>query len=876
MSTPTATTDPWLENEWDAVEDAFDAVYALPEGDREAAVDALPDGPVKRGVLVLFAAEPPPPAPRPRRGHVALPNGTPLGRFVVRRRVGEGGTAVVFAAEDPVLAQKAAVKVLSSEDPDDARRFAREQALLAPLDHEAVPTLLDSGSTPDGRPYFAMELVHGVPITAFARSRSLGTVRRLELFALLCDAVRYVHRRGVVHRDVKPSNVFASEEDGRLRVHLLDFGVAKPLTDSARGPAGGGLTGAGVAPATPAYAAPEQRGGRSTTGTDVFALGLVLYELMTGERPVDVRERRGAPSASVDLGVGRGEAWAIDTVVERAIDPDPGRRYASADDLLRDVRRVLGGRSPAGAGRGWAPAALWFGGRRVGLAAAALAVFTFVVALALTDRRWRSSAEAASAAQDQVVAVATDVVRSQLPAGPEGREFLVGAAEAARDGLRDAPEAEADLALAIADQLAARGACGEAVPLYGRAVLLRSATDPDHPVAVAGYRGQARCAAGPIGTGSASQARRAAEHAEQALALARSRYGPRSAVAAAVAVDLALYLVLAGDPVRAADVLASAEAALAVAGSDPRGEARRFRRVQERAGSSDAAFPDVAGEDGPALTRARAGVVAAVALMARAAYGPAAARARRAVAPLVSSGGAPGMARRTGPWAETVAFGLTTGAEALRRDGELGPALDAAERATSVLALHFGEGDPRTVRARAASAALAAERGADPDAQFYAVVRGAEALGDDGLLGAVLAAQGWAFVEAGRSAEARSALERAVTVGQGAEPRPTSRAYAALADLDRAVGDVAGALDRSERAVELAQALTPSVGLSLGALLTATVARADALLAAGRPSEAVGVLGPVLRAAESAPGGAARPSTIDRARGVLRTATERG
>ena len=889
---PTSPPDSWLPEEWDSASAAFDAVYALPEESRGAAVEALPDGPAKRWVqdLLATADRTGPLVPQARSVRDRLPEGTALGRFVVRRLAGEGGMGAVYAAEDPATEQWAAVKVLTSTAGDALQRFYLEQRLLARFDHEAIPKLLSAGTAPDGRPYFAMEYVEGAPITTFARSRSLGTLRRLELFARLCDAVRYVHRRGVVHRDLKASNVFASEEPGgRLRVHLLDLGVSKVLADTDRGPSwGGGLTGAGIAPLTPAYAAPEQRGtrddtDRATTSTDVFALGLLLYELLTGRHADDADA--DAPSVMTDLGVGWAAARAIDAVVGRAIDPDPDRRYASADDLLDDVQRVLTGRAPAGAGAGLASAALWLAGKRVGLATAAAAVLSVLLAFTLADRRWRAAADASSAAERQAVGVLGDIVRTGPPPGPAGRTFLVGAGAAIRDGLPDVPEAEGDLSLAVADQLAARGACDEAAPLYGRAALLRETTAPDHPVVIAAFRGQARCAAGTPGTASASRTRRAVEFAERALALAATRYGAQSAVAAAVGTDLALYHALYGDVALAWDLLTEVEASLGAAAADARGESDRLREVREQAGAFGVVFPDAEAEGGVALLSARADVVAAVALTAQGSYGPAAERAGRAVAPLLSFGGvspdealggAPGWTHRSGAWAEVVGFGLSTEAEALRRAGDGVSALAAADRAASTLATQFGEGDPRTVRARASSVALAAAGSTDPAASalFSAVVHDAEESGDAGLLGAVLQAQGSSLLLEGRTAAARAALERAVTVVRGAEPRTSVMAYAALADLDREVGDLAGALDRSERAVLIARDLPPSVALSLDAVLTAAVARASALTAAGRPPDAIGVLAPAVRVARAAPVGTVPPDLLERARRALGALTD--
>ena len=278
-------------------------------------------------------------------------SGTRAGRFAVLHEIGEGGTGAVYDAVDPETGQRAAVKVLVSEGRGNRERFEAEARLLAAFDHPAVPTLLGSGAMADGRPYLAMEHVGGAPITEFARAHALGTGARLALFADVCEAVRHVHARLVVHCDVKPPNVLASRcADGKSRVHLVDFGAARRLAGE---PHGDGWVGEGApSPITPAYAAPEQfpdldgRTVPATTAADVFALGSLLYELLTGLRPLD----GGAPPSRVaELGVDRRLSRALDAVVERAIDPVPTRRYASSSDLLADVQRVRQGQPPTGA-----------------------------------------------------------------------------------------------------------------------------------------------------------------------------------------------------------------------------------------------------------------------------------------------------------------------------------------------------------------------------------------------------------------------------------------------------------------------------------------------------------------------------------------------
>ena len=168
-------------------------------------------------------------------------------------------------------------------DGDDTTvRFRRERQILAQLDHPSIARLLDGGLHTDGRPYFAMELVEGEPITTYCDRRRLSIDARVRLFCRVCDAVQYAHGRLIVHRDLKPANIFVTAT-GDLK--LLDFGIAKLLTDDDATQATE-LTRTGLRPLTPAYAAPEQlRGEPVSTATDVYTLGVILFELLTGRRP---------------------------------------------------------------------------------------------------------------------------------------------------------------------------------------------------------------------------------------------------------------------------------------------------------------------------------------------------------------------------------------------------------------------------------------------------------------------------------------------------------------------------------------------------------------------------------------------------------------
>ncbi|MDQ2929394.1 MAG: protein kinase [Gemmatimonadota bacterium] len=276
-----------------------------------------------------------------------------IGPYVIDHVLGRGGMGSVYLAarDDAEFAPRVALKVMRSGLDQDRvllRRFTEERQILATLEHQGVARLLEGGVTGDGHPWFAMEFVDGMPLNRYVEAHELTLTEKLGLFLQICDAVSYAHRNLVVHRDLKPSNILVTA-DGHIK--LLDFGIAKLLapTSAADAP----ITRTGFQPFTPEYASPEQVLGEPvTTAADVYALGVVLYELLTGERPLNlarsnpadwariVREAEPkAPSAVVaDRRALRGD---LDTIALMALRREPDRRYASVDRLADDVRRHL-------------------------------------------------------------------------------------------------------------------------------------------------------------------------------------------------------------------------------------------------------------------------------------------------------------------------------------------------------------------------------------------------------------------------------------------------------------------------------------------------------------------------------------------------------
>ena len=218
-----------------------------------------------------------------------------IGPYRIVGPIGRGGMGTVYLAEraDDQYRQQVALKLVRKgmDTQEIVHRFRYERQILASLEHPGIARLYDGGVSADGRPYLVMEYVDGQPIDVYCDAHRLSVEARLELFEAVCEAVQYAHRNTVVHRDLKPSNILVTDEG---RVKLLDFGIAKLVAEVPTAPAAP-QTRTGWRVMTPEYAAPEQvRGAPVTTATDVYALGGVLYELLTGRRPLDTTGRSAA------------------------------------------------------------------------------------------------------------------------------------------------------------------------------------------------------------------------------------------------------------------------------------------------------------------------------------------------------------------------------------------------------------------------------------------------------------------------------------------------------------------------------------------------------------------------------------------------------
>ena len=351
------------------------------------------------------------------------PTGTRIGGFTLLEKLGEGGSSLGFLAhrEQAGVIQRVALKLLRRNlyTPDEQRRFRDERQALSQLDHPGIARLIEGGLTDSGTPYIALELVEGESIVEYARKQALDISERLKLFVAVCRAVEAAHRALIVHRDLKPSNVMVT---ARGEVKLLDFGIAKLLDSEDSEPTQN-------RPMTPAYAAPEQfEGGQITTATDVYALGVMLTELITGRRHESGDSR--TPSAQVDdASAAQAQAASaralrrrlrgdLDNIALKAMAAEPELRYASAGALADDVERHLDGEPVAAHPPSrWYRAQKFIGRHRGGVATTALLVLAVLASLAIAITQAHSARQEALRAntvRDYVVGL-FDTASAHLP-----------------------------------------------------------------------------------------------------------------------------------------------------------------------------------------------------------------------------------------------------------------------------------------------------------------------------------------------------------------------------------------------------------------------------------------------------------------------------
>jgi len=454
----------------------------------------------------------------------ALDVGDRVGPYRIVHQLARGGMGIVYRAEraDDQFVQTVALKLVRRgfDGDDTIVRFRRERQILAGLDHPAIARLLDGGVHSDGRPYFAMELVEGEPITTYCARRGLSIEARVRLLCKVCDAVQYAHVRLIVHRDLKPANIFVTAA-GDLK--LLDFGIAKLLSDDAPE-----LTRTGVRPLTPAYAAPEQlRGEPVSTAADVYALGVILFELLTGQRPTrtssDAEPAR--PSDAAEIGLAANLARDLDAIVLKALRREPERRYIGAAALADDLDRFLDGRPVAARPEGRRYRAGKFVRRhRVGIAVAVTLMLSLLGGLGATA--WQARAKTLEAQKAEAVkAFLISIFQGADPAQatrPEItlRQVLDEGAERVQRDLASQPAVQGELLTVLAGIYGELGVTERATQLTDQALAIHERLyGADSPLVATNLRQKATLA---LARGDADTADR---FARAALEKHRRAYG---------------------------------------------------------------------------------------------------------------------------------------------------------------------------------------------------------------------------------------------------------------------------------------------------------------------------------------------------------------
>jgi serine/threonine-protein kinase len=512
---------------WDRLEAVFFEALAMPPEERSAFLDRACEGDPDLRVEVEAVIA----------SHLAMDEddaaavapesrvGTRIGAYRLDALIGRGGMGEVYRARraDDEYEREVAVKIVRSGLPpfEMVRRFRQERQILAKLEHANVATLLDGGVTTEGQPYLVMQYVRGAPLTEYADSHRLSVPERLRLFVTVCRAVQYAHSNFVVHRDLKPSNIMVTD-DGQVR--LLDFGIAKLLDPEGTG---GALPTESLLLLTPEHAAPEQFLGQPiTTATDVYQLGVLLFELLTGARPFQAstsvelsraicEQEPTRPSAALgrsvvggtEAGDTVGEADAararattpeglrkrlrgdLDRIALMALRKDPARRYGSAAELADDIERHLEGFPVRARPESFGYVAGRFLRRhRVGVAASA-ALAASLVALAVLSLRFAAttSAQAAEIAAERDVAVeVSNFLESLFEASDPFatgaarrdtlriRAFLQEGTRKVKEGLTDQPLVQARLFAVLGKAWHNLGRLEEATPLLEEAVAIRT------------------------------------------------------------------------------------------------------------------------------------------------------------------------------------------------------------------------------------------------------------------------------------------------------------------------------------------------------------------------------------------------------------------
>ena len=514
--------------------------------------------------------------------------GTIIGPYKLLEQIGEGGMGVVFMAEQTrTVRRRVALKVIKPgmDTRQVIARFEAERQALALMEHPNIARVLDAGATESGRPYFVMELVRGVPITEYCDKNRLDAEARLRLFATVCLAMQHAHQKGVIHRDIKPSNVMVTLNDGQPVAKVIDFGIAKAteqkLTERTLFTAYGEMIG------TPAYMSPEQAEMGSVdvdTRSDIYSLGVLLYELMTGTTPIDDARLRTAgfgeiqrlirevtptrpssrlstlgDSATVLAGnrgtdpkrLARMLAGDLDWIMMKALEKDRNRRYATAGDFAADIERFLRreavvARPPSAAYR----LATFVRRNRGAVMAATIAVATLLAgtsvaiwqAIVATRAKHEALAAATLESEAKRVALAKEAetqavlnfVQNQILAAarPKGRRGGLGPSVTLREAIdaavpvvgksfQDQPLTEARLRMTLGESFWLLGDEKAAEVQYDRARAIRTRLlGPEHPDTLDSVIGLG------ISYGMQGRIRESVDLYQEILPICKAKFGP--------------------------------------------------------------------------------------------------------------------------------------------------------------------------------------------------------------------------------------------------------------------------------------------------------------------------------------------------------------
>ena len=495
--------------DWPAIEALLDRALDLPPESRRAWLDSLPPesavyrdtlarlleanhrvpGKAQLGEMPRFDADATLPAAADDGDATLAPAGR-VGPYVLLSRIGRGGMGSVWLAErvDASPRRKVALKLPHlGWTPGLGERMERERDILASLEHPHIARLYDAGLDALGRPYLALEYVDGTPIDRYAAQKRLSVRERLQLLLQVAQAVAHAHAHLVVHRDLKPSNILVTEQGD---VRLLDFGIAKLLLSNESTAAASQLTQLSGRPFTPGYASPEQiRGDPIGTASDVYSLGVITYELLTGNRPYAL-DKKGAPSlidsiaiADVPAASRRADDPAtrrqlsgdLDAILNKALKKEPAERYATVEAFADDIRRFLD-HAPVRA----RPDTLVYRARKfvarntlaVGAAVAVLVAVLGGSAAAVWQAR---TARAEAARADQTKEFALSIFRSAETdpnVATTAVDLLLNAQRRVEVELKDKPDVAVELMTAIGESLASQSKLDQAAELLRKSAAL--------------------------------------------------------------------------------------------------------------------------------------------------------------------------------------------------------------------------------------------------------------------------------------------------------------------------------------------------------------------------------------------------------------------